>query len=180
MTATIPATARPIVAIYPCARKVGLGHAITADTEEQALRMARFVWPEATAFDVCYCVEWTSRYGSYFRRSDGSGRDHKISIANGPGSGARDRAYYVTYDGRVGKFSEGWMMDGKGNTGAAREVWAIGDRVRYVVRVVGGGWVEGRVATPRREPNAAETEYVWVDWDDGESSFCDPNALDAI
>jgi hypothetical protein len=64
-------------------------------------------------------------------------------------------------------------MYGKGNSGPAREVWKIGDRVEC-------GGFHGTVATPRWEPNASETHYVWVEWDDDVRGYINPNVLDAI
>ena len=66
-------------------------------------------------------------------------------------------------------------MYGRGNSGPATEVWAIGDRV-----FASPCRVRGTVAAPRREPNASETHCVWVDWDDGERGYIDPNCLDIV
>lgn len=68
-------------------------------------------------------------------------------------------------------------MYGKDNSGPAREVWSIGDRVMCCVRGRDHG-KRGVVAAPRRERNASETTLVWVTWDDGVSGFIDPGSLD--
>ena len=63
---------------------------------------------------------------------------------------------------------------GQGNSGPAREVWCLGDRVRHI-REPG----DGTVARSPREPNASQVLCVWVIWDDGDQGFVDPNMLDA-
>ncbi len=67
-------------------------------------------------------------------------------------------------------------MYGSGNSGPRREVWRPGDRVKLVgMRET----VTGKVAHPRgQEMMAHQTGFVWVSWDDGFESWCDPNHLD--
>jgi len=68
-------------------------------------------------------------------------------------------------------------MYGQGNSGPAREVWHIGDRVMGLVTL---GFIRGTVATAPRdqERNAFQTGFVWVKWDDGVECWADPNSLD--
>ena len=65
---------------------------------------------------------------------------------------------------------------GKSNSGPAREVWNLGDRVIWGVRGRDYGLL-GTVEVPPRDPNASETNSVWVQWDDEPGQFCDPNCL---
>ena len=65
-------------------------------------------------------------------------------------------------------------MYGKGNTGPAREVWHRGDRVCWYNDRQCKGWV----GQAKRDPDAFEVGRVWVEWDDGRQTFCDPNLLD--
>lgn len=66
---------------------------------------------------------------------------------------------------------------GAGNSGPAQEVWREGDHVIYAVRGVDYGQ-RGIVGSPRRDRNAGEPNYVWVDWYDGSAGYHDPNTLD--
>lgn len=66
---------------------------------------------------------------------------------------------------------------GQGNSGPKRQVWSLGDRVAWTVQGYDFGR-RGRITTPARDPNAGQTTYVWVRWDDGESGWTDPNGLD--
>jgi hypothetical protein len=66
---------------------------------------------------------------------------------------------------------------GQNNSGPATQVWATGDRVLHAVRGRDYG-AQGRVAQPRRERGANETNHVWVQWDDGQSGYVDPGNLD--
>jgi hypothetical protein len=65
-------------------------------------------------------------------------------------------------------------MYGTGNSGPAKEVWNEGDRICWHHDKA----VRGIVAKPPRDPNAAETNMIFVRWDDGQSSFQEPNTLD--
>jgi hypothetical protein len=62
-------------------------------------------------------------------------------------------------------------MYGKGNSGPAREVWKVGDRVSF-------RGISGTVASPRCDPEAHETHHVWVEWDDDLDCYMDPSNLD--
>jgi hypothetical protein len=66
------------------------------------------------------------------------------------------------------------MTYGTGNSGPAREIWNEGDRVCWYRNRA----VRGKVAKPTRDPNAAEVNMAFVRWDDGETSFQEPNTLD--
>jgi hypothetical protein len=66
------------------------------------------------------------------------------------------------------------FLYGQGNSGPAREVWRIGDRVCWYSNRA----LRGVVTKPQREPRANETNCVHVRWDDGQLSFHEPNTLD--
>ena len=69
------------------------------------------------------------------------------------------------------------MYHGQGNSGPAREVWRLGDRVKLM-----GCNVRGTVSAPPddRERNVFQTGWVWVRWDDGEATWAEPGGLDII
>ena len=68
-------------------------------------------------------------------------------------------------------------MYGSDNSGPAREVWRVGDRVKLI-----GTRFIGKVASPpyNEERSAFQTGYVWVKWDDIEASWANPNSLDVV
>ncbi len=67
-------------------------------------------------------------------------------------------------------------MYGSGNSGPRTEVWVVGDRVRHFAEYT----AIGTVVSPPRDPDASETQCVYVCWDDGQSGYCDPNSLTVI